>query len=266
MKPITFSRSALGKRAFAVLASTLLVASNAFSWVPAQWPECKCPDEFKTVLLAWDFENLPFGVPLPFAEPSYVSPLISASNMTGPGNVMAGTIGNVSDQWGCFAGFPANGTKGSINFKFEYTGAEVAKLCGLTFDVFSEGSPNGLHGPTQFFVNVFANGNQVWQSETVSLTPGSSNVYSWDIANPDGDNGNGDGLNLAGNFDWMNLTAGDLIAFEIVAWGANSSQVGLDLNNVQVHACVVPEPSSALMLLLGGMVLAFRTRRVMRRA
>ena len=179
---------------------------------------------------------------------------------------MGSPSGAGGDQWGCFGGFPSDGGSGVIVFSFEYTGEELARLSGLTFDVFSESAPGGLHGPTEFFVRISADGSPVWLSEEVTLTPGFVHAISWSLGNPDGDDTNGDGFSLtSGDFSWLDLSAGDLIEFEIVARGANSSLVGLDLNNVQVHACVVPEPSSAVMLLLGGMVLAFRTRRVMRR-
>jgi hypothetical protein len=147
----------------------------------------------------------------------------------------------------------------------EYTANELVKFCGMCFDVFSEGTQESLHGPTKFFMTIYANGDAVWQSEYVNLTPSANIAFKWNIANPDGIDLNGDGIGLTGShFDWMNLTTGDTLAFEITAMRANTTAVGLDIDNLQVFACI-PEPSSALLILIAGMVLRSRfrsTRRV----
>lgn len=98
--------------------------------------------------------------------------------------------------------------------KMEFTANELAKFCGVRFDVFSGGTQEGLHGPKKFFMTVYANGDAVWQSEYVKLTPCANIAFHWNIANPDGIDLNGDGISLTGShFDWMNLTAGDTLAF-----------------------------------------------------
>jgi hypothetical protein len=235
------------------------VAPSAKANIPVQWPDCNCDPIYKQLILGYNMDNMPTGV-YSSIQPSYTSPLLNASNMQGPGPVK---VTSGTNHWACFSGFPANGSAASIGFKLEYTSQQLAEFCGLTFNVASEVTSDGLlHGPTSFYVNVYSNGSQVWQSESVSLTPGFSNAILWDIGNPDGNNTNGDGFSYTGNdFSWRNLTAGDVLSFEIVASGANSSTtVGLDFDNVQVHACVVPEPGSAL--LLGSVsVLALMRRR-----
>lgn len=243
----------------ALLAVTLIVTGSnlANALTPSQWPKCDCPDEFKALLASWDFENVTLGY-YPGVPASYVSPWVSVTDLQGPGPAHVGSVNG--SQWGCFGGFPADGSAGTIGFKMEYTSNELAKFCGVSFDVFSEGNDEGIHGPTNFFMTVYANGDAVWQSESVSLTPGANNAFNWNIANPDGDDLNGDGISLTGgNFDWMDLTSGDVLAFEITASGANTTAVGLDIDNLQVFACV-PEPSSALMILVAGMVLRTRFR------
>jgi hypothetical protein len=249
--------SACYKMAILAIALNLVGLNSASALTPSQWPKCDCPDEFKALLASWDFENLTPGF-YPGVPASYVSPWVTVSDLQGPSPAHIGSANG--SQWGCFGGFPADGSAGTIGFKMEYTANELATFCGVSFDVFSEGTLEGLHGPTKFFMTVYANGDAVWQSESVNLIPGANNAFNWNIANPDGIDLNGDGISLTGsNFDWMNLTAGDTLAFEITAMGANTTAVGLDIDNLQVFACV-PEPSSALMILIAGMVLRTRFR------
>jgi hypothetical protein len=250
---------AMKKRFLPYLAFAVLACAPAFAATQSQWPECDCPDALKVTLASWDFENLTSGQFVPSAPASYVYPDIIASDLTGPGNMMA--TAPDANQWGCFPGFPDNGSPGIIGFHLQYNCSDLIELCGFSFDVFSEGDAQGLHGPTSLFVNIFANGNQVWQSETLSLTPGISNQVHWDISNPDGNELNLDGISFTGgDFSWLTLNQGDILAFEIVAAGANSSTAGLHLDNVNVLACV-PEPSSALLLMAAGMVVLIRFRR-----
>jgi len=240
--------------AFAAVTGIPVVAST-----PSQWPDCDCPDALKVTLASWDFENMTAGQFVPSAPASYVYPDVIASDLTGPINMMA--TAPDSNQWGCFPGFPDNGGTGTIGFQLQYNCTELVELCGFSFNVFSEGDAQGLHGPTSLFVNVFANGNQVWQSESLALTPGYSNQIHWDISNPDGNNLNLDGFSFTGSdFSWLTLSQGDTLSFEIVASGANSSTAGLHLDNVNVLACV-PEPSSALLLMAAGMIVLVRFRR-----
>lgn len=241
--------------AVALLSSTLVASATTIT----QWPECDCPDSLKATLATWDFENMTAGQFVPGAPASYVHPDVYATDMFGPSNVMAVTPD--ASQWGCFPGFPSNGGQGTINFDLAYNCNDLIKLCGFSFDVYSEGNAGGLHGPTNFFVNILVNDNQVWQSELVSLLPGYDNKIHWDISNPDGNDLDFDGQSITdGDFSWMQLNSGDTLAFQIVADGANSDALGLHLDNVSVFACV-PEPSGALLLLAAGMVVLFRMRR-----
>jgi hypothetical protein len=251
-------RSSLALTAALVLGAI----SQTLAFSPAQWPDCDCPDALCVELVSWNFENMLAGVPVSSAPPSQVHPDVISSDLFGPGNVMASAPGGVgTDPWACFGGFAADGSPGSIYFKMSYGGPDLFTLCGFQFDAFSEGVEGGLHGPTSLFVNVYANGVQVWQSELVNLIPGFNNKIHWDISNPDGNDANGDGISLTGSdFSWMKLTAGDDLAFEIVAAGATTSLVGLDIDNVAVLACV-PEPSGAVLLLLAGMMMVVRFRR-----
>ncbi|MCB1227378.1 MAG: hypothetical protein KDK99_16290 [Verrucomicrobiales bacterium] len=232
----------------------------------SQYPECDCPPGFEAILAAWDFENLPNGPDVPSVDASYVSPLVNVTEMTGPGSVTGVIPGSPSGQWACFTGFPTDGGEASVGFKLEYTSSEIAQFCGLCFDAYSEADELGtIHGPTELYLNIYVNGSQVWQSETVNVGTGIANAFSFDINNPDGNDLNGDGLSFTGgDFSWMELNQGDILAFEIVGSGANDSQMGLHLDNVEVHACTVPEPSAALMLLVAGFFYMGRSRRFYR--
>lgn len=243
------------------VALALISSHSARALTPSQWPDCDCPDDLKALLASWDFEKLTPGF-YPGVPATYVSPWVTVTDLQGPSAVHIGSVNG--SQWGCFGGFPADGSAGTIGFKMEYTANELATFCGVSFDVFSEGNSEGLHGPTKFFMTVYANGDAVWQSESVNLIPGANNAFNWNIANPDSNDLNGDGFSLTGtDFSWMELTAGDTLAFEITASGANTTAVGLDIDNLQVFACV-PEPSSALMILVAGMVLRTRFRSTQR--
>ncbi|MBK8095138.1 MAG: PEP-CTERM sorting domain-containing protein [Verrucomicrobiaceae bacterium] len=240
------------------------MTSSANAAFQVDWPGCNCPPgTVKTLLAGYDFDNIPAGM-YGSVPPSYQSPLIAAGDISGPGTIKVGTpAGSTSGQWGCFGGFDPSGAVGSIGFKIEYTAQEMACFCGLTFDVFSEGSGEFEHGPTSLAVKIWANGQAVWLSESITLTPGFNNFVHWDIDNPDGNNLNGDGFDLAGNFDWLKLSAGDTLAFEILGSGANSKLVGLDLDNVQVIGCApVPEPSGAVLLGSVGVLCILRRRRL----
>lgn len=245
-----------------VVALALISSPSVQAQTPVQWPESGYPHGMNVLLASWDFENLTPGF-YPGVPASYVSPWVTVTPLQGPSAVHIGSMNG--SQWGCFGGFPADGSAGAIDFKMEYTANELASFCGVSFDVFSEGKSEGLHGPTEFFMTVYANGDAVWKSESVNLTPGANKSFNWNIANPDSNNLNGDGFSLTGtDFSWKELTAGDSLAFEITASGANTTTVGLDIDNLQVFACV-PEPSSAVMILVAGMVLRTRfrsTRRV----
>jgi len=243
--------------AVALLSSPLVASATTIT----QWPDCDCPDALKTTLASWDFENMTLHQYVASAPASYVHPDVYATDMFGPAGVVAMNPAPGATQWACFSGFPANGDQGTVNFDLAYNCNDLIELCGFSFDVFSEGNAGGLHGPTNFFVNILVNDNHVWQSELVSLIPGFENQIHWDISNPDGDNFNFDGQSLTdGDFSWKSLNMGDTLAFQIVAADANSSTDGLRFDNVAVLACV-PEPSGALLLMAAGMVVLFRMRR-----
>lgn len=240
--------------ALTVLSSaTVALATNQ----PADWEACNSP--LKAALAIWDFENQMTGQYVPSIAPSSVYPDVIATDIYGPSSAM--TVNQGGSQWGAFAGFPADGEQGTVSFDLLYTGDSMLKLSGFTFDVYSGGDAAGLHGPTNFFVNVLVNGGHVWQSERIDLIPGAGNQIHWDISNPDGNDFNFDGDTLVGyDFSWMELTDGDNLAFQIVAAGANSDTESLYIDNMTVLACV-PEPSGALLLMAAGMVLVFRMRR-----
>lgn len=245
--------------AFAVM-STALVA-NATDYTGVQWPDCDCPNALKVTLASWDFENMTSGQSELSAPASYVYPGVIAYDVFGPTNVVAQDQGG--NQWGSFAGFPSNGEQGTVAFDLAYNSSELLTLSGFSFDVFSSAcsTDNGIHGPTNFFVNVLVNGDHVWQSELVTFDSGLSNQFNWNISNPDGNDFNFDGQSLTGgDFSWRQLDSGDVLAFQIVAAGATSGTESLHLDNINVFACV-PEPSGALLLMVAGMVVLARMRR-----
>lgn len=133
--------------AFVSIALDLVGLSSAIALTQSQCPECDCPDEFKALLACWDFENLTPGF-YPGVPASYVSPSVTVADLQGPSPRHIGSSN--ASQWGCLGGFPADGSAGTVGFKMEYTANELAKFCGVRFDVFSEGTQEGLHGPTNF--------------------------------------------------------------------------------------------------------------------
>jgi len=248
-------------RRLSLLGAFAALISQAQASVPVQWPDCNCSDPaYKQLILGYSMDNISTGT-YASIPPSFTSPLLTASNIQGPSGVKVAAAGGAGNQVGCFYGFPSNGSTGTIGFKLEYTAAQMAEFCGLTFKVASEGD-SYKHGPTQLFVDIFANGTKVWQSETITLTPGFGNQVLFDIANPDGNNTDGDGFSFTGSdFSWRQLTAGDSLQFSIRASGANSSMNGIDIDSVNVTACVVPEPGSALLLGSVGFLTVLRRRR-----
>lgn len=232
--------------------SLLAISQACFGQLPyTQWNEADCLAQHVD-LVVYNFDQMPSGA----YNDSYASQLypgIALTSIAGTGILGVGPI--EASQWGNFTGFAANGTPGNIYTSVNSSNSGPIRFCDLSFDVFAGELAGGLHGPTDIFVQIRRSGRILWQTESVTLLPGIANKLSWSLSNPDGNELNGDGINVLNPFpdDWRDL-AGTLfnprsLEFVIVASNANTTQTGLYLDNVRVIGSVVPEPSTCLLMM-----------------
>ena len=212
--------------------------------VPQDWPGCECKSP--VVLAGYDFNDITGTVGS--AAASTTATGITATNISGHGDI----TGN--GGFGCFGGFATDGGAGTIGFNLTNNSATDYCISDITFDYFAEGSALGVHGPDQFIIQIGDGTEVFWQSETVNAGIGSANVSSFSMFDQQGSL-------LTGTSDWMEFVNGENLQIEIIAGGANGDRVGFDIDNVQVHACAVPEPSSSLLILLGASFGLVRRRR-----
>ncbi|MGJ8656282.1 MAG: PEP-CTERM sorting domain-containing protein [Akkermansiaceae bacterium] len=226
------------------------ISKKAIGLVDWQGCECKAP----VVLTQFDFENLNAGQSFTSVAPSATATGISSTDISGPGS------GIISDDagsnFGCFGGFgstAAGDGDGSIGFTITNAKAATYCLSDFTFDYYAE-SNRSYYGPTEFTVEILdGNGSLLFVSDTVSTSgTSSSNIGSFSMFGQQG---------LAGDpsFDWLEFAQGDSLTFNIVGTGAE--QLGLDIDNVMVTACPVPEPSSSLLILLGSSFMLLRRKK-----
>lgn len=212
--------------------------------VPQDWPGCECKSP--VVLAGYDFNDITGTVSS--AAASTTATGITATNISGPGDI----TGN--GGFGCFGGFAADGTAGTIGFNLTNNSATDYCISDITFDFFTEGSSLGDSGPTEFIVQIGDGVNTFWQSNPVGSLFSDDPIGSFSLF---GQQGNV----LVGGSDWMEFVNGENLQIEIIAGGAENTRVGLDIDNLQVHACAVPEPSSSLLILLGASFGLVRRRR-----
>jgi hypothetical protein len=77
-----------------VVASIASAASTpAATVVQSDWPDSIPAGWVKTVLVEWDFENVPAMNLYNSVAPSFVSPLVASTDITGPGQIFVGPMG-----------------------------------------------------------------------------------------------------------------------------------------------------------------------------
>lgn len=222
------------------------------------FPGCECKSP--VVLSNYDFENLSANQTFTSVPASYTAPGISATNIAGPGG---GVISNAAgSNFGCFGGFgstAAGDGTGSIGFTISNNNISEAAYClnNMSFDFYAESRGERLFGPTSFYVEILdGSGSLVFVSEIVSTAgTSSSNVGSFSFTGP----GAAQGDLVDTSLDWLEFGAGDSLTFNIV--GSGAEQLGLDIDNVMVEACLVPEPSSSLLILLGSSIMILRRKK-----
>lgn len=219
------------------------------------WVGCKC--DSPVVLAAYDFENLAAGSTFTSVPASSTASNISATNIAGPGGGVITNSNSAGSNFGCFGGFgstTAGAGTGSIGFSISNDSTASFCISDMSFDFFQESRGETLFGPTEFYVEVLdGSGALLFLSDFVSTAGTSStNIGSFAMSGQMGDL-------VDTSLDWVDFNPGDSLTFNIV--GSGAEQLGLDIDNVMVTACPVPEPSSSLLILLGSSVMILRRKR-----